>query len=170
MSEVIVQTQKPVTNGRFLAEVKTFLIVWLGQVVSLLGSSMTGFALGVWIYQETGSATGFALTLLFNMLPRAVLAPAAGVIADRYNRRLVMIVADLGAGVTTVLTALLFLNGQLDVWHIYLFTALNSSFGHQLGHRRAKSWGLQCPKAGVERCEEVDVPYVQLPGEEEKGR
>ena len=152
MSEVIVQTQKPVTNGRFLAESQTFLIVWLGQVVSLLGSSMTGFALGVWIYQETGSATGFALTLLFNMLPRAVLAPAAGVIADRYNRRLVMVVADLGAGVTTVLTALLFLSGQLDVWHIYLFTALNSSFGALQGPAFGASVTQLVPKAHFGRA------------------
>jgi MFS family permease len=152
MSEVIVQTQKRVTNGQFLAEVKTFLIVWLGQVVSLLGSSMTGFALGVWIYQETGSATGFALTLLFNMLPRAVFAPVAGVIADRYNRSLVMIVADFGAGVTTVLTALLFLSGQLDVWHIYLFTALNSSFGALQGPAFGASVTQLVPKAHFGRA------------------
>jgi hypothetical protein len=57
-----------------LATMQTFLIVWSGQMVSLTGSSMTGFALGVWIFQQTGSATNFALTLLFNMPPRASFA------------------------------------------------------------------------------------------------
>jgi hypothetical protein len=70
-------------NNSFLNNARTFLVVWLGQVVSQLGSGMTGFALGVWVYQQTGSATGFALTLLFIMLPKTVLAPVAGVIADR---------------------------------------------------------------------------------------
>ena len=67
-------------------------------------SSMTGFALGVWVYRETGSATGFALTLLFNMLPKAVLAPLAGVLADRYERRTIMIMTDLFAGIATIIT------------------------------------------------------------------
>jgi len=115
-------------NNSFFTDARTFLVVWLGQVISQLGSSMTGFALGVWVYQETGSATGFALTLLFNMLPKTVLAPIAGVIADRYDRRRIMIWADTGAGVATVLTAVLFLNGQLAVWHIYLLTAVNAGF------------------------------------------
>jgi MFS family permease len=108
---------------------QTFFIVWSGQMVSLTGSSMTGFALGVWIFQQTGSATGFALTLLFNMLPRAIFSPFAGVIADRWDRRRIMILTDVGAGITTVATATLLMTGQLEVWHIYLFTALNSSFG-----------------------------------------
>lgn len=126
-------TMPAVEDSSFLIQARTFLVVWLGQVVSQLGSSMTGFALGVWVYQETGSATGFALTLLFNMLPKAVLAPVAGVIADRYDRRRIMIWADTGAGVATVLTAILFLSGQLEVWHIYLLTAINAGFSAMQG-------------------------------------
>ena len=59
----------PVVKESAFAVLKTFLIVWVGQVVSILGSSMTGFALGVWVFQQTGSAASFALTLLSNMLP-----------------------------------------------------------------------------------------------------
>ena len=106
---------------------RVFLIVWVGQVISILGSSMTGFALGVWIFQQTGSATSFALTLLFNMLPKALISPLAGVLADRYDRRVIMIAADLAAGLSTLIAAILFLAGNLSIWHIYLLTAINAS-------------------------------------------
>ncbi len=112
--------------GSALDSMKTFFTVWIGQVVSILGSSMTGFALGVWVFQETGSATSFALTLLFNMLPKALVAPFAGVLADRYNRRRMMIFTDLGAGIATIVVAVLFASGNLSPWHIYLLTAVNA--------------------------------------------
>jgi MFS family permease len=88
---------------------------------------MTGFALGVWIFQQTGSATSFALTLLFNMLPKALVSPLAGILADRYDRRVIMMVTDLTAGIATLFTAGLFLTGNLSIWHIYLLTAINAS-------------------------------------------
>ena len=106
---------------------RVFLVVWFGQVVSILGSSMTGFALGVWIFQQTGSATSFALTLLFNMLPKALVSPVAGILADHYDRRKIMIMTDLTAGIATFVTAFLFLTGNLSIWHIYLLTAINAS-------------------------------------------
>jgi MFS family permease len=106
---------------------QTFFVVWIGQVVSLLGSSMTGFAMGVWIFQQTGSAASFALTLLFNMLPKAILSPMAGVLADRFERRKIMIFTDLSAGVATIFAAILFASGNLSIWHIYLLTAINAS-------------------------------------------
>ena len=88
---------------------------------------MTGFALGIWIFQQTGSALSFALTLLFNMLPKALVAPFAGIFADRYDRRLIMILTDLSAGTATLLTAVLFLTGNLSIWHIYVLPAVNAS-------------------------------------------
>jgi DHA3 family macrolide efflux protein-like MFS transporter len=106
---------------------RIFLTVWIGQVISILGSSMTGFALGVWIFQQTGSATSFALTLLFNMLPKALVSPLAGIMADRYDRRKIMIAADMTAGIATLIGAGLFLAGNLSIWHIYLLTAINAS-------------------------------------------
>lgn len=106
---------------------KTFFVVWSGQLVSLMGSSMTGFALGVWIFQQTGSATSFALTLLFNMLPKAVVAPVAGILADAHDRRWIMIVADTMAGMATLAVASLLVADRLSVWHIYALTALNAS-------------------------------------------
>lgn len=118
---------KPQVRNNTFDSLKVFLVVWIGQVVSILGSGMTGFALGVWIFQQTGSATSFALTLLFNMLPKALVAPLAGVVADRYDRRKIMMLTDLIAGLATMSVAGLFLAGQLTLWHIYLLVAVNAS-------------------------------------------
>lgn len=119
--------QPAATETPIKPSIGLFSIVWAGQVVSILGSSMTGFALGVWIYQTTGSTLSFAITLVFNMLPKAIIAPVAGLIADRFDRRWIMIVADLSAGLATVVIVNLFLRGALSVWHIYLLTAWNAS-------------------------------------------
>ena len=108
---------------------KTFLIVWLGQSVSLVGSGLTSFALGVWVFERNGSITQFALIGLFVVLPRVLLSPFAGVIVDRWDRRRAMILSDAGAGLCT-LTVLVLLNfRQIEVWHIFLLTAASSAFG-----------------------------------------
>jgi DHA3 family macrolide efflux protein-like MFS transporter len=109
--------------------ITTFAIIWLGQCVSLVGSGLTSFALGVWVFESTGSATQFALIGLCAVLPRVLLSPLAGTIVDRWDRRRVMIVSDAGAGLSTLLLALLLFAGQLEMWHIYLLTMVNAAFG-----------------------------------------
>jgi DHA3 family macrolide efflux protein-like MFS transporter len=106
-----------------------FLAVWAGQVVSALGSGLTGFALGVWVYQRTGSATRFALIALVTTVPGILLSPFAGVLVDRWDRRRAMILSDVGAGCASLILALLFWYGRLELWHIYLLLALSSAFG-----------------------------------------
>jgi predicted MFS family arabinose efflux permease len=108
---------------------RTFLIVWLGQVVSLVGSGLTSFGLGVWVFQQTGSATHFALIGLAVVLPRVLLSPLAGAVVDRWDRRRAMIVGDAGAGLSTLILAALFLANRLDLWPIYLLTGVNAAFG-----------------------------------------
>jgi DHA3 family macrolide efflux protein-like MFS transporter len=97
-----------------------FGIVWLGQVISFVGSGMSSFALGVWVYQKTGSVTQFALTSLFIVLPRVVLGPLAGALVDRWDRRHVMILSDAGGGLSILALGLLSLVGRMEIWHIYL--------------------------------------------------
>ena len=105
----------------------TFILVWFGQVISLIGSGLTGFALGIWVYQTTGSATQFSLIYLFTELPAILVAPIAGAIADRCDRRWVMILSDTGSGVSTGVIALLLWFGHLEIWHIYLAMAVSST-------------------------------------------
>lgn len=106
-----------------------FIITWLGQVISLVGSGLTSFALGVWVFERTGSPTQFALIGLFAVLPRVIFSPIAGALVDRWDRRKVMILADAGAGVSTLFVALLLFSNHLELWQIYLAAAVSSSFG-----------------------------------------
>ncbi|MGF1481579.1 MAG: MFS transporter [Cyanophyceae cyanobacterium] len=105
---------------------KTFVIVWLGQVISLLGSGLTSFALGIWVYQGTGSTTQYALISLFAITPYVVVSPLAGAIVDRWNRRWTLITSDSCAGLSTLAIALLLASNHLEIWHIYLSTAIIS--------------------------------------------
>ena len=111
---------------------RIFFIVWIGQVVSLLGSKLTEFALGFWIleqtYKETGTITQFALTILFIYLPKVIVSPLAGVLIDRWNRRYAMILSDLVAGIITLTIMLIVFAGRLEIWHIYLAIIITSSF------------------------------------------
>ncbi len=105
---------------------RTFVSIWLGQLVSIIGSGLTNFALGVWIFERTGQATPFALTILFGNLPRILLAPVAGALADRWDRRRLMLLADTGSGLVTLVAALFLFNGALDIWHVYLLATCNA--------------------------------------------
>lgn len=115
--------KRPVAQG-----MRVFFLIWFGQLVSLMGSGLTKFALGVWVYERTGSVTQFALISVFARLPAILLFPVAGALVDRWNRRYCMILSDLGAGLTTVAIALLLVTGRLEIWHIYLAVAVSSAF------------------------------------------
>jgi MFS family permease len=104
-----------------------FVLVWLGQLISLIGSGLTSFSLGVWVYQRTRSVTSFALILFFAMLPNSAIAPFAGVIVDRFNRRVIMLWSDLASGVCTLILASLFFVNQLQIWEIYVLLFLSST-------------------------------------------
>ena len=106
-----------------------FLIIWLGELISMLGSGLTSFALGVWIYQETGLATPFAITVLLGTLPRILLSPIAGSLADRWNRRWIMILADSGSALVTLLAYFLLRGNDLQIWMIYLISVCYSILG-----------------------------------------
>ncbi|MFC1976531.1 MFS transporter, partial [Chloroflexota bacterium] len=120
--------QKFLSKGRATRGTATFIIIWFGQIISMIGSGLTGFALGLWVYQTTGSATQFALIAFCTVLPRIVLSPLAGALVDRWDRRWAMIIGDSGAALGTLAIALLFFTGHLEVWHIYLATAVSSAF------------------------------------------
>lgn len=107
---------------------RTFWTIWGGQFISILGSGLTSFGLGVWIFDQTGKATPFALTALFATVPSLLLLPVGGSFADRYNRRLLMILADTGSAIITAVTVFLLFFSDLQVWHIYILAFFNSSF------------------------------------------
>ena len=97
-----------------------FAIVWLGQMISVFASAMSQFALTIWIFQETQSATALAVMQVCFSAPFLLATPLAGVMVDRHNRKLMMMVSDLGAGLATVLVLLLRALGLLEIWHVYV--------------------------------------------------
>jgi DHA3 family macrolide efflux protein-like MFS transporter len=106
--------------------IRGFGLFWFGQTVSYVGSALTTFVLGVWVYQQTGSATQFAIISLAAVLPAIIAAPFAGVLADRRNRKHLIIAVDLGAGAVTAILAALLWTDSLQVWHIYVATAITA--------------------------------------------
>jgi MFS family permease len=108
---------------------RQFVLVWFGQLISLIGSGLTSFSLGVWVFQHTHSITRFSLILVSAMLPNVIISPFAGVIVDRLNRRVVMLWSDLASGLCTFILASLFFTHQLQIWGIYVLLFLSSAAG-----------------------------------------
>lgn len=98
---------------------RLFMIIWIGQVFSLLGTTMSNFGLTLWAYDVTEKATPLALVGLAFTLPMTVLGPAIGVLVDRGNRKLMMMLSDIGAATTAFVILLLLSLGKLQVWHLY---------------------------------------------------
>lgn len=104
---------------------KGFLILWLTQAFSSLGSSMTSFSLIVWSYQQQGSALRTALLSVCSYAPYVVVSILAGAISDRWKKKHIMLVCDCFAALCTLATALLLSVGRLEIWHLYVINALN---------------------------------------------
>ena len=106
---------------------RTFTTVWFGQLVSMIGTGMTQFALAVWVFQETRSATAYGLVLFFGMMPGIIFSLVSGVLVDRWDRRKTMIGADTASALSTLCVALLYMAGRLEVWHICAAVAVSAT-------------------------------------------
>jgi len=124
MSRPISTIRAPILDGA-----RAFTVVWFGQMISFIGSGLTSFALGVWVFQTTGDITHYALISMFFVLPGVLLGPLAGTLVDRWDRRKAMLISDLGAGLTTLSIGVVYLLGGLQVWYIYLAVFLSGAFG-----------------------------------------
>ena len=103
-----------------------FFSIWSGQAFSLVGSGLVQFALVWYLTRQTGSATVLATATLVAMLPQITLGPVAGAMVDRFNRRMVMIVADGAIALGTLLLVYLFASDLIQIWHIYTILMLRS--------------------------------------------
>ncbi|NNF64379.1 MAG: MFS transporter [Acidimicrobiia bacterium] len=106
---------------------RAFLTVWIGQLVSVTGTAVSGFGLQFFVFVETGSVTQLSLVALAFALPAIVFAPLAGSIADRYDRKRVMLLSDVAAGAATLALAALHQADALELWHIYTATAIGAT-------------------------------------------
>ncbi len=105
---------------------KTYYIMWIGQLFSALGSGITSFALGIWILQQTGSVTNFALVAVIAGLPGIVFAPIIGALVDRYDRKLILMLSDAVSAIVTVAMAYLYFIDALNIWVVFAGVAISS--------------------------------------------
>lgn len=109
----------------FIRELHSFLVLWSTQSLSSLGSSMTGFALIIWSYQQQGSALSTALLSVCSYTPYILMAIFAGALSDSWNKKITMLASDTFAALCTAASLLLLCTGRLEIWHLYLLNALN---------------------------------------------
>ncbi len=108
-----------------LREMRMFLILWLTQAFSGLGSAMTSYALVLWSYEEHGSALVTALLMVSSYVPYVLCSIFAGALSDRWDKRKTMLVCDAAAAMTTLCTLFLLKAEMLQVWHLYVLNAMN---------------------------------------------
>ncbi|MEM8831745.1 MAG: MFS transporter [Cyanobacteria bacterium P01_G01_bin.19] len=108
---------------------KNFTILWLGQLISTIGSYMTIFAVTIWVWEQTDSATALTLISFSAQLPRIFITFLAGIIVDRFSRKKLMLLGDTSAILATIAVGLLYVTGSLQIWHLCLVVALHGSFG-----------------------------------------
>ncbi len=108
---------------------KSFTIIWIGQILSLLGTAVGQFGLRLWVFDESGGqATPMTLIGFFFFVPMVIFTPLVGVLVDRANRKLMMMLSDLAAALTTLVVLALLATGTLEVWHLYISAFVAGTF------------------------------------------
>lgn len=108
-----------------LFELKDFLILWSTQSVSQLGSSITAFALTLWLYEKTGSSLETAALTICSYTPYVLMSIFAGALTDRFNKKKTMLGCDVFAVICTIIVFVLFRTNRLMVWHLYVLNAIS---------------------------------------------
>ena len=133
-----------------------FFTIWSGQAFSLLGSQIVNFALIWWLTRTTGSATVLATATMVGLLPQVIISPLAGALVDRWNRRITMMVADSTVAGATLVLAILFLNGSVEIWHVYLLMFVRSAAGSFHWPAMQASTSLMVPKENLSRVQGIN--------------
>ncbi|MBW4537469.1 MAG: MFS transporter [Pleurocapsa minor HA4230-MV1] len=134
------------------SNLRPFITIWIGQLISILGSEITDFAITIWAWEITGKATPLSLILLFAKIPSIIAAIFAGVIVDRYNRKFLMFFGDTASCLSTIFLLILSLTNHLEIWHLYITAAVNGLFGYFQDLAYSSSISLLVPKQHYTRA------------------
>ncbi|WP_410652362.1 amino acid adenylation domain-containing protein [Amycolatopsis sp. cmx-4-54] len=121
--------EEPAPVPRAEPDLRKFAVVAFGQLLSMVGSGLSTLVLSIWVLQQTGSITSFATVSAIGLLPGILAGPVAGAVADRWDRRKVMLVSDSMAGLAMAALAFLMLSDGLHLWHVYLAVTVTSLAG-----------------------------------------
>lgn len=141
-----------------------FGFIWLGQAASLFGSALVQFALIWWLTETTGSGTVLALATLMTILPGVVIAPFAGVVVDRFNRRLIMIVSDTLVALSTLALAYLFWLGVAQPWHVFVAMFVRTAAGVFQSPALQASVSMMVPPEQLQRVQGLNQMLQGLLG------
>ena len=115
---------KNIKNNELL-ELRDFFILWSTQSISQLGSSITAFALTLWLYEKTGSSLSTAALTICSYAPYVLMSIFAGALTDRFNKKKAMLGCDVFAVICTIIVFALFRANRLMVWHLYVLNAIS---------------------------------------------
>jgi MFS transporter, DHA3 family, macrolide efflux protein len=135
-----------------LQGMETFVWLWLGQFLSIFGTALTRFAVTIWAYAQTGQVTTLALMGFFNSGAYVLFSPLAGVLADRWPRKWVIVVADAAAALVTLGLLGLYVSGQMQIWHLYVAGMLSNALGAFQEPAFRASVSVLVPKAQLTRA------------------
>ena len=107
---------------------RKFILLWMGQFISAIGGGLTSFGLGVYVFEKTGSAAGMALVTLLGFLPTLLLSVPAGVLADRYDRRLLMMLGDGFSGMGVLYILICMMRGEASLFQICIGVFISAVF------------------------------------------
>jgi MFS family permease len=135
---------------------RNFIIIWIGQMISAMGSNMTSFAVSIWIWEITDRASSLTMLSFFSLLPAMAIALISGIVVDRCNRKLLMLLGDTVSVVATIVIVFLYLTNNLQIWHIYITAAVSRAFNELQSLAYSASLGLMVPKKHYSRASSLD--------------
>ncbi|MDP4088260.1 MAG: MFS transporter [Bacillota bacterium] len=131
---------------------KAFTLVWFGQLISLMGTAMTKFALMVWAYEQTGKASTTALLGFFAVLPAVIFGAFSGVAVDKFSKKKLLIYSDICFIASGFIMLALYSSGTLRIWHLYAVEALSGFLGSLTGPAFTSAITLMIPKDKYSRA------------------
>ncbi|MEL6408399.1 MAG: MFS transporter [Chloroflexota bacterium] len=139
-------------KGNLFNNHRAFYAILLGQLISTVGSGMTRFGLGIWVFIETGDASAYTILLFFAVLPLGLGSLFAGPFVDRLNRKRVMVVGNAVASLSTLIIAVLFFADAMALWHLYIALFVNGVANAFILPAFESSVPLLVPKEQLERA------------------
>ena len=152
------------TGGERPEGMTAFTVIWLGQVVSVLGTRMTNFALAIFVWQQTHRATDVGLMTFFAFAATVVCSPLAGSLIDRWNRRLTIVLSDLGSAAAVLIALALFATHAISVWHLFALNALTGAFVAFQQPAYAATISLMMPRKDYPRANAMLSMVRSIPG------
>ncbi|HEX9943413.1 MAG TPA: MFS transporter [Thermoanaerobaculia bacterium] len=138
--------------------------IWTGQTISNLGTGLGSFSLGVWLYQQTQSVTQFSGMMLAATLTALVLTPVAGSVADRVDRRRVLILCNLGSAVMTLLMVAALYTGRMQPWYAYIVAVVMTGLAIVQGPAFVASVSVLVPRHLLVRTSSLSQTAAAITG------